>query len=193
MKILFACFALLLFAATSRADGGIVADYDIDGSITISNGTNTESITFDAQVEMSTPFEGSTFEQATMLGIPTETSTGPLGDFSRIYMNATEPTYLAFINGAGDEIDLDFAASFSTDLTGANGPNSAFVWGCQSQACSDDFSTYSGPHGGIYYPGTFDVTVTPLPVSEPSEVGLLVVGLAVVLGLARFRSMLALS
>jgi hypothetical protein len=125
------------------------------------------------------------------MGSPSETSTGPLGDFSRITFNTDGPTYMAFFDSAGDEIDLDFGASFSTDLTGTNGSGYAFVWGCQSQACSDNFSLDGFSTYHIYYPGTFDVSVIPLPVSEPSEVGLLVVGLASLLGLARFQSAVA--
>jgi hypothetical protein len=186
MKYAILLFVCLLAASSSRADSGDVTEYNVGGIIKIANGAAIESIVFDVQFTL-TPYASGTEVYATEIAPPYLYSSGPLPEFNSVGMITSGPTYLAFGDTAGDEIDLEFGSAFSNDLTGANGPRYAYVYGCQSDACKDNYSI-DGLTLGIFYMGTFDVTVTSIPVVEPSEVGMLLVGLVFVFVLARSRS-----
>lgn len=179
---LFFCF---LIAVPARADSGSVAEWNVGGTISFTNGTVTQSIVFDAQYLLTSngPFDVTSTE----VGQPYEVSTGPLGDFGGVFLVTNGPTYLAFFDPAGDEVDLFFASQFSTDLSG---PAGAYVWGCKSQACLDNFSI-DGLTEGILYPAKFDGSITQVPVAEPGEAGMLLLGLVVILALTRKQDVLA--
>jgi hypothetical protein len=187
MKYAILLFVCLLSAVSSRADGGtLVSEDNVLGTISFTNGVVTESIVFDVQLAL---YNNGGIEYGIDIGTPYEISTGPLGDFSQIGLITTGPAYLAFDDAAGDEIDLVFASPAVRDITLV--PAYAEVYGCRSQACLDNFSI-DGLTIAIGYPGALNASVTPIPVVEPSEVGMLLVGLVCAFGLARFRTATAL-
>lgn len=174
-QLLFVAIAVLSFAVSVRADGSqVVGEFNALGTISITNGVNTESIVFDAQLEYLSAYPGNLY--GTLAGPAYEISTGPLGDFSDVNFTTSGPTYLGFFDAAGDEIDLEFKPSETLTTPVAD---YAYVWRCNSQACSDNFSI-NGNNLGIYYYGTFDVSVTAIPVTEPGEIGMLLFGIIVV-------------
>jgi hypothetical protein len=186
MKYVVLLFVCLVAAIPSRADSGAVTEWNVLGSISVTNGTASESIVFDVQFTL-TPYGGGQDIFATMIGQPYEISSGALGDFSDIAMITSGPTYLAFFNAPGDEIDLEFASQRSPQLAG---PEFAYVWGCRSQACTDNFSI-DGLTEAIFYPGTSEVSITQIPVAEPGEIGMLLAGILLLAGVARARRVTA--
>lgn len=183
---------LLLFLFVSRASGDItnVTDYNVSGILTIT-GNNAcsplsacaETISFSFM--MQSYVSGGTYFQGVIPGSGTVlASLGPLGSFSFPEFGIDsggcpglvdrDCNYIPFLNGLGDEIDIDMNPSeSSTPLVPM--VLSTNLYGCRTPTCVTDFAFPPFITSGIYRPGEVDATVTVIP--EPSTILLLAFGL----------------
>jgi hypothetical protein len=183
--------ALLVLALPSRAD----SVYEITGTATLTGNNvcggpciETIDFTFDFTEQLAATSYGNLYT-LNLVG-ESSTSSGPLDSLSLVLDKLLNPmpgtgssnaNYLAFQNSGIDEIDLwvnenDQPLPFIPTIAGTS------LYGCNSAPCIADFcpSSFpcdtSGQNFGILLDGTVTSATRSITTPEPSELGLLALG-----------------